>query len=197
MAYEPDELRLEVRDHGGADGTGPDGPGHGLVGIGERVKIFGGEMSAGPAPGRRVPRARPAARNEGAGMTIRVLVVDDQSMVRAGFRLLLADEPDIEVVAEASNGREAVAHAARLQPDVILMDIRMPELDGLEATRRILATDTDRRGCWSSPPSTSTTTCSRRCAPGPAGSCSRTTRPSSCSRPCGPSPPARRCCPRR
>ncbi|HEU0042053.1 MAG TPA: response regulator transcription factor [Jiangellaceae bacterium] len=78
-------------------------------------------------------------------MTIRVLVVDDQSMVRAGFRLLLADEPDIEVVAEAGNGREAVTYAARVRPDVILMDIRMPELDGLGATRRILATDTTAR----------------------------------------------------
>lgn len=78
-------------------------------------------------------------------MTIRVLVVDDQSMVRAGFRLLLGDEPDIEVVAEASNGREAIAQAARLRPDVILMDIRMPELDGLEATRKILASDSDAR----------------------------------------------------
>jgi DNA-binding NarL/FixJ family response regulator len=63
-------------------------------------------------------------------MTIRVLVADDQSMVRAGFRMLLADEPDIEVVAEAENGREAVEKAARFNPDVILMDIRMPELDG-------------------------------------------------------------------
>jgi DNA-binding NarL/FixJ family response regulator len=78
-------------------------------------------------------------------MTIRVLVADDQSMVRAGFRMLLGGEEDMEVVAEASNGIEAVAQAARFNPGIILMDIRMPELDGLQATRRILAADKTAR----------------------------------------------------
>ena len=78
-------------------------------------------------------------------MTIRVLVADDQSMVRAGFRMLLAGEEDIEVVAEASNGLEAVDKAARFHPSVVLMDIRMPELDGLQATKRILAADNTAR----------------------------------------------------
>jgi DNA-binding NarL/FixJ family response regulator len=78
-------------------------------------------------------------------MSIRVLVADDQSMVRAGFRMLLGGQADIEVVAEAGNGLEAVEKAARFQPTVVLMDIRMPELDVLEATRRILAADETAR----------------------------------------------------
>jgi DNA-binding NarL/FixJ family response regulator len=78
-------------------------------------------------------------------MSIRVLVADDQSMIRAGFRLLLAREPDIDVIAEARNGIEAVQQAARFNPTVVLMDIRMPELDGLQATRHILAADASAR----------------------------------------------------
>jgi DNA-binding NarL/FixJ family response regulator len=78
-------------------------------------------------------------------MTIRVLIADDQSMVRAGFRMLLAGEQDMEVVAEARNGLEAVAMTAQFDPTVILMDIRMPELDGLQATRRILVADNTAR----------------------------------------------------
>ncbi|MER7503336.1 response regulator transcription factor [Nonomuraea pusilla] len=72
---------------------------------------------------------------------IRVLLADDQTLVRAGFRSILSDEDDIEVVAEAANGAAAVAAAREHRPDVVLMDIRMPELDGLEATGRIAGDD--------------------------------------------------------
>ncbi|MEW2554312.1 response regulator transcription factor [Streptomyces zhihengii] len=75
-------------------------------------------------------------------MTIRVLIVDDQAMVREGFSVLLNAMPDIEVVGEAVNGREAVSRVAELAPDVVLMDIRMPELNGIDATREIVAADT-------------------------------------------------------
>jgi DNA-binding NarL/FixJ family response regulator len=69
----------------------------------------------------------------------RVLIADDQALVRGGFRAILAAQPDLEVVAEAGNGREAVAEVARTEPDVALVDVRMPEMDGIEATRRITA----------------------------------------------------------
>jgi DNA-binding NarL/FixJ family response regulator len=72
-------------------------------------------------------------------VTIKILLADDQALVRSGFRMILEERDDFEVVGEAENGREAVEVAARTRPDVVLMDVRMPELDGIEAAARILA----------------------------------------------------------
>ena len=78
-------------------------------------------------------------------MSIRVLLVDDQALMRAGYRMILEETEDIEVVGEAQDGTEAVRLAAELSPDVILMDVRMPSLDGIEATKRIIARDESAR----------------------------------------------------
>ena len=87
-------------------------------------EVEAAEAVAGPGPGPS---------------RMRILIVDDQALVRAGFRMILEAEEDVEVVGEAADGREAVAEATRLRPDVVLMDVRMPEVDGIEATRRLLA----------------------------------------------------------
>jgi DNA-binding NarL/FixJ family response regulator len=78
-------------------------------------------------------------------MSTRVVIADDQQLIRDGFRMILGSEPDLDVVGEATNGLRAVAITNELEPDVVLMDIRMPELDGIEATRRIVQDDHDRR----------------------------------------------------
>jgi len=75
------------------------------------------------------------------GAVVRVLIVDDQALVRTGFRMILEAEPGIEVVGEASDGGEAIAECRRVQPDVVLMDVRMPEMDGIEATRQLMRQD--------------------------------------------------------
>ena len=78
-------------------------------------------------------------------MSVRVLLVDDQPLIRTGFRMILEETPTIEVVGEAENGRSAVRLCATLAPDVVLMDIRMPEMDGLEATRLLTAGESPPR----------------------------------------------------
>src|SRR5207302_10210693 len=90
-----------------------------------------------PTTGRRIRRGGAAARQPRGLMATRVLIVDDQALVRAGFRMILAAQPDIAVVGEVENGLAAIEAARGLRPDVVLMDIRMPGLDGIAATRRL------------------------------------------------------------
>ena len=153
IAYEPNELALTSR-------TTSEGPRDGYE-LSETAAatawsvcasgaaLYGGIVQAGGDRGggfavraRFPPAAVPGAELSSpepgrSRMSIRVLLVDDQALIRAGFRMILDAEDDIEVVGECADGTQAVDSVRRLKPDVVLMDIRMPEMDGIEATRRI------------------------------------------------------------
>jgi DNA-binding NarL/FixJ family response regulator/class 3 adenylate cyclase len=94
-----------------------------------------------PVPIYQVEAVEALASAAPESSCVRIVIVDDQALVRAGFRMILEAEEDIEVVGEAADGREAVAEVQRLRPDIVLMDVRMPEVDGIEATRRLLGSD--------------------------------------------------------
>ena len=149
IVREPAGLRVEVADGGRSAGepvATVGGTGTGLRGMAERVAACGGELAHGPAgAGYRVV-AR-AAAGGGPGMSARILIADDQDLVRAGLRMLIDAEDDLEVAGEAVDGEQALHAVRRLRPDLVLMDIRMPRLDGLEATRRLLARARTPRGC--------------------------------------------------
>ena len=161
LRYDQDELLVRVADDGrGARRAAPlrrgrrsraDPMGHGLAGMRERAAMYGGTVQAGPRPGggfevtARLPLPPTAARQArpptgpvaGGRMTIRVLLVDDQDLVRAGFAMVLGSQPDLAVVGEAADGAAAVRLARECPADVMVMDVRMPGLDGVAATREI------------------------------------------------------------
>lgn len=114
---------------------------------------------------------------------LRIVVADDQEVVRAGFAALLDTQPDMTVVGTACDGAGAIAACRALRPDVVLMDVRMPAPDGIEATRRIVAEGGAPRILMLTT-LTSTSTSTTRSPRVPAASCSRTSPPSGCSRRC-------------
>ncbi|MEX2387281.1 MAG: response regulator [Phycisphaeraceae bacterium] len=166
LKCEPDRrhIRLTVEDEGPgfdpaeAELQGSENDGYGLFNLRERAQAAGGELTIDSAPGNgtrvtiTAPLLKPDAAPEQVGLTlppdaaslpgvesdtIRVLLADDHKAMRDGIASLLRGEPDIEVVGEAADGQEAVELAHQLRPDVIIMDVTMPRLDGIEATRHI------------------------------------------------------------
>lgn len=128
----------------------------------------------------------PTAAIETASEPIRVLLADDQAMVRGGLRMILESHDDITVVAEAADGTTAVELARRLRPDVCLVDVRMPGMDGIEVTRALAGPGVaDPLKVVIVTPSTSTSTCTGRCTPARSGSSSRTPGPRCSPRRCG------------
>ena len=178
------EAFIDITDDG-ARRPGPAGRGSGIAGMRERAALAGGRLDAGPSPdglGWRVHAILPA-RDRDAGArrdAIRVLLADDQAVVRRGLRTILGAEPDIEIAGEAADGVEAVALARRRAVDVVLMDVRMPRMDGLAATRLLAHPRPVRRStCSSSPRSTSTRSSSPPSARVPPASCSSPPSPKS------------------
>ena len=143
LQWRPDALELSVLDDGrGASAAmvASDGSGQGLRGMRERAVLHGGRLDAGPRRRRRLRRARRAPlRSEAMSEPIRVVLADDQQMVRAGFRMVIDSQPDLTVVGEAGDGAAAVDLLRRTAADVVLMDVRMPGTDGIEATRQVTA----------------------------------------------------------
>ena len=149
------DLQLDVEDHGsGIAVAAPAGGaerGMGMVSMRERAELIGGELHVSPAQGggHRRAAARPRLsrrppRRGGLTMAIRVLLADDHALVRQGFRRILEDEKDIEVVGEAGGGAEAVTLDQQLEPDVVVLDMSMPEINGLHAAIEILRRRPDR-----------------------------------------------------
>ena len=140
LSISANDVSVEVTNNGGQSHDAVEEPpgaaGHGIVGMRERCRRLR-RLALGRTPRRRwVPCVRPHSPGE-RSMTIRVVVVDDQELIRTAISSLINEEDDLEVVGQAEDGREAVELASRLSPDVVVMDVRMPGMDGIEATRRI------------------------------------------------------------
>ena len=138
---EEDRVHLTVDDDGDPTPVGRPSGGYGIVGMTERATMLGGTLEAGPRPDRGWTVTAELPTRAAFAMTIRVLVADDQELVRTGLTMILDAQPGIEVVGQAANGRQAVEMARALLPDVCLFDIRMPDVDGIEATRQLAGPD--------------------------------------------------------